>query len=288
MQFKKLAAAVAMAGLSLVGAGANAAAVTLSNTDGNLSPFTGFDWADGGVAWTTGFALPTLANPNPEFTLTYAAWAVKLNGYSTIMDDAVKLDTSANGAFKGNAATISYEYTIWATVKEKVESCGPTSCTFTVLGGDYSVYYDYKGLAGGSNAKTVLNGNWTGFTDGVEIIRGKFDPTPSSQTFNLVGSSGSNSTALSGSVVYTNTTYVNPALTGTQVTSTLQLGTSQTSAFTGVKPTSVEGIGFGANQIVFQADANQDFTNGVPEPGSVALIGLALAACGVVSRRRKA
>lgn len=46
--------------------------------------------------------------------------------------------------------------------------------------------------------------------------------------------------------------------------------------------------GLGGEDFQFQADANQSFIRPVPEPGSLALVGVALAALGFAARRRKA
>jgi hypothetical protein len=47
------------------------------------------------------------------------------------------------------------------------------------------------------------------------------------------------------------------------------------------------GVRTGSCDFHFQSDAAGSFTNQVPEPGSLALVGLALAAAGVAARRKK-
>jgi hypothetical protein len=117
------------------------------------------------------------------------------------------------------------------------------------------------------------------------IISGTVLPL-AGQTFDTT--TGSNSTTLQGIVTFTNNLYVNPDLLGTTFTSTLQLGAAQTSyvdpgGFNGTPWAGLQGPG----DIVFQADANQSFTERtVPEPMSLALIGLGLGAAGWSLRRR--
>ncbi len=265
MTLKKLAIALA-AGASMFATGAMAAP-SINNAEGSgMSPFNGFDWSSSAAAWTTDF-VPVVGS---TFTLKYAGWATAVLG----LEDLSNLDISANGLKKNVNA---YEYTVFASFTEEVVSCGVSSCTFKVLSGSFDVYYDT-----GANAK-ANSAAWTGFTDGIKVISGTFYPSSSDQLFNNATGGQAD---LVGKVNYTNLTYINPALTGTNVTSTLQLGTATTSFS---PPSSFQGTSFASVQtgqiVVFQADANQTFT--VPEPGALALAGLALAGCGLLSRRRK-
>jgi hypothetical protein len=292
MKLSKITAALALTAAAAVSVSATAA--TITNADGALSPFGGIDWASGGAAWTNGLGAalnPINFNPitgaclNPaacSFTINYVAWAGNLTQPGGPTLNAPGLDSNPNGSLD---ALKTYEYTIKASLSATVSQFIPNFvAAYTVGSGTFSIYYDTTGNAN-------LNGNgpgaWTGFNDGTLIITGNWGTT-SQQLFNLFNGSGNIS--LTGPVTNTNTTYVNPALVGTNVSSTLQLWPSlQITNFTA--PVSVDGVALpdvGANgsEALFQADANQSFTT-VPEPTSMLLAGLALLGAGAASRRRR-
>jgi hypothetical protein len=274
MKLNKVLSALAIAGATLVSGVANAAP-SITNLDGTLSPFGGFDWAQGSTAWTSGF-IPVAGN---TFTLYYAGWAVAVNDTGSGTLFTPHLDNNANGT---PAAAGVYEYTVFGTFTETVIDCVGISCTFQTLGGAFDIYYDTA-----ANAK---QSDGTGFQDGVNIVSGTISASLVPTTFNNI--SGGSQT-LDGLVTYTNSAYVNPTLVGTNLASTLQLGTAVTN-FTIPTGYDFNGNGstaggelFDGSEVVFQADANQAFTS-VPEPTGLLLTGAALAACGVFSRRRKA
>jgi len=262
MSFKPAVAGLAV---SLALAFTPVSATTITNQDGTFN-FTGFDWAQGGTAFATGFQPVA----NDAFTLTYFAYATDLiNGIFNIPPQLLpNFDTVANGVDAG------YEYTIVANVNEQVISCTATSCDFAVTGGSFTIYYD---TAANANANPGALG--TGFADGTAIMTGTINPLALS-TFSLI--SGSNSTTLTGSITSTNTAFVSPPFTNTTATTTLQLGGAITNW---VNPGGFNGVAFtAANNPVFQADGNQSFST-VPEPGTLAL--LALGVLGFAGIRRK-
>ena len=272
MKLKKLVVTLSLLGATAMASTAYAVP-TITNTDGVLQPFGGFDWNSGAAAWTQGF-VPVVGQ---SFTLFYAATAGAIKDTGGVDIDVSNLDTSANGLKKaGN----SYEYTILASLTEEVVSVdfGTGTATFKVTGGMFDIYYDLA-----ANAKQSTG---TGYLDGTKVISGNVFASSSAQLFNNATGGQAN---LSGRVTYTNQTYIDPILVGTNLTSTLQLGGAVT-GFTFPSGFDSDNNGttnpFVGQPIIFQADANQAFST-VPEPGSLALIGGVLGLMGVVGRRRE-
>ena len=264
MVLKKAFSAAAL-GLSLIAA-MPAQATTITNTDGTFN-WTGFDWAQAGTAYTTGF----VATAGDVFTIDAFAVAVSLQNGATVLTTP-GLDATANGISTG------YEYTLHVQLNETVQSCTGTSCTFNVTSGSYSIFYDTT-----ANANALAGSFGTGFTDGFTLISGDVFAQPGG-TFTVSGTGGIGVTSLHGDVTFTNTAYINPALATTVAVTTLQLGDQTTNNWQ--NPGGFNGVAFPGDSIVFQADANQSFAAAVPEPTSLALFGIAILAGGAASRRR--
>lgn len=274
---KKLALATA-AGAAMMTMSMSAQAVaTIQYAGGQFTTFNGFDWSSNGTAYTTGFAPVD----GDTFDLTYFAHAIALQSPNTV---PVGMDVVANG---GGANSTGFNWTIVANLKEKVSGCafGGAVCAFEILAGStFDIYYNPT-----FDANTTPGSLGTGYTNGIKIISGTINPTGplGGGTFTVSGPGGTGSSSLLAAVTYTNSAFVSPDLLGSVFGTQLNLGNLITEW---TNPGGFGGVAFASDPgtIVFQADGNQTFVATVPEPGSLALVALAMLGAGVAARRRKA
>ena len=275
--FKMLGLAAALA---LLGGTASAATLdtsTATPTDGLLN-FTGIDWHSNGTGYVQGFDL-TAGNTTGDtdtFTFTFQAFAGIINGGSPTPNLYVASPGSQTG---------SYELTTIATITETATclNVGCSSIGISINGGTFNIWFDIS-----PDANQAAG---TGFTDGVSIISGTIDSGLNAfiATCAIPGAGclGSGGGTVFGTVTTTNNTYVNPNLVGTQVQSTLNVPGSPAPNYT--PAAFVNGIATlnDANNFQLQADGSQDFTQAVPEPATLALLGVALFGLGWSERRSR-
>ncbi|MDO9314008.1 MAG: flocculation-associated PEP-CTERM protein PepA [Burkholderiaceae bacterium] len=264
---KKLQAAAV--GFALLGS-ASAFATTITNSAGTFANWGGFDWAADGLAVVQGYDASNAVGDS--FQLTYYATAAQLRNST---GGIAGFGLANVGIILGN-----FEYTIRVILNE-TSTCTAfagfcTSASFATTSGSFEVFYD--------TSVDAVRTTGAGYTDGTLLIEGTI-PAQASGGFNVI--TGGSAT-IQGDVTFTSP-LINPSLLGTTATSTLQLGGTVTSF---VPPTSMVGDAGGTSplavgDLVFQADANQDFTaRPVPEPGTLALAGLAMLGIGFARARR--
>lgn len=318
MKFSKkslMAAAV----FGMVSLGANAADVITFDPYGNVAntttdlAVTTFDWLPGsalavGVNSTTGIG--------GSFTTYYQAnLGTVLNGGTPVY---------LNGGFPQGTAPY---FTAVAGFGETVQTCSGTPClnaTFAFDGTNPVNFFQINEVAAlGDNlngtgfvGNTILSGHIvsSGFSSNFALASPQPSPLPALDSFSNDASwSGTSTVTGSGAssiLVYidsVNSAYFPDLMSGMWIAFS-PFNTSQILAFNQVDPShclsdgvsdcaitsnvgSINGypVGFGGGpDVIFQADGNQSFLRVVPEPGTLALLGIGLLGFAMLRRRNMA
>lgn len=280
MKLKQLAVALT-AGLALAGTAATTQAASITTYDGifagTYSPFGGFDWASNGLAVSSGFILAATGQ-SVSTNLTY--WASAANVVDPAQSALTLPAVNAGILFKNYEYTIAAQLTETATCTADNGAGFCTQAAFFLTSGTWNIYYD--------NAVNANRLAGTGFTDGTKILGGTFNPGFAG-TFTATAGGGTGSNTLSGVVTYQDLLYVTPQLGNTIAGTELKFGTDRTDG-----GGTITGSPFGAvscdrarGVVCLQADANQSFAEAIPEPGTLALLGLGLLGLGSIRRRKQ-
>ena len=272
---RKTVASLAGGAMMMAAASANAYFLNIGGSIGNVE-FNTIDWNENGSAYVSGFQ----AVAGDTFQLNAISRAVSLSNNSS----TALLFSDSGAALPDFSAFGNYELTLVATLNEQVSSVVGNVANFNLLSGRFDIYL------GAANGSLITGQN---FSDGTRILGGVFNPGQAGSFTDLTlippgtpRANGSGSNNLVATVDYVNA-LLTPAPTDSNATTTLQYGLS---AGGWVRPTSIDGVALpltdSSSDFVLKADANQTLlTKTVPEPSSLALLGLAVGVFGVVRKR---
>lgn len=267
-----------VAALALFGAAAGANAYVLTNTDGVYNNVGGIDWSSSGSALISSYNMDASKADgySDTFNMKFEAYAANLQTATgaNLFTPTMRLGTGTG-----------YEYTLYVDLSEKATvlnhlNAATANVLLEVLSGTFEIFYQAVG-----NANNVAG---TGFRDGIKILGGTIASSLNGSDYVTALQGLTNpgnitiGAGLLGTVTYQDLAYLNPAIVGTIASTTLQFGRNATGW---TRPTCIDTNCLAANtqdSWMFQVDANQSF---VPEPGTLALLGLGFLGLGAGRRR---